>query len=361
MMIVRKMLPFIVVMILSIVASGTGLSITDNSQAMEIKKGKAGACSKTAEFAYSACRHEVKDDYWIALGNCRNFSDAEERADCREDAESEFKEAKELCADQRKARLKLCRKLGPKRYDPELDPNDFVDPTTITEMTANPYFPLVPGTKWVYEARDAADTLLERITVIVKNDIKTIEYPEESGNFFTCAVVNDVVEAFLGGDPADPNNYIVIEDTDDWYIQHKITGDVWYMGEIAQEFEEDLDGKRELVEIEGSWKAGRDFDKPGIIMYGDPDPANKKQQNPYRQEFSLGNAEDVGKVISKGEASVSVPYGDFDVDVVKTRDWTPIEPHVFERKYYAPGIGLIKEENPESGESVVLMDKTTVP
>lgn len=351
-------------MILGAVVLGTGLSITDNSQAMEIKGGKKEACSKTAEYSYSACRNEIKDDYWIVLGNCKNISDAEERADCKEDAESEFEEAKELCADQRKARLKLCKDLGGGRYDPQLDPNDFVDPSTITDVTANPYFPLVPGTQWVYEARDKDDNLLERITVTVKNEIKTIEYPEDSGNFFTCAVVNDVVEEFIGDpgdDPTDDNNYIVIEDTDDWYIQHKDTMDVWYMGEIAQEFEEDLDGNKELVEIEGSWKAGRDFDKPGIIMYGDPDPANKEQQNPYRQEFSLGNAEDVGKVKRKGDVSVSVPYGDFDVDVVKTKDWTPIEPDVKEFKYYAPGVGMIKEENPEDGESVVLIDKTMVP
>ena len=55
---------------------------------------------------------------------------------------------------------------------------------------------------------------------------------------------------------------------------------------------------------------------------------------------------------------MSVPYGDFDVDVVKTKEWTPVEPDVKEFKYYAPGVGMIKEENPEDGESVVLIDKT---
>ena len=58
------------------------------------------------------------------------------------------------------------------------------------------------------------------------------------------------------------------------------------MGEIARDYELDLDGNPELVEIEGSWKAGRDSDKPGILMYGNPDPDNDDRQNPYRQEFS---------------------------------------------------------------------------
>ena len=353
-MIIQKKLPFRIVIVLGIVILGAGLSIAEDSEIMETAGKQSGACYDTAEFAYNACRSEVRDDYWIALGNCRNLSGGENRAECSEDAEEEFAEAKALCVDQRDARLDLCRKLGSGRYNPRLDPADFIDPAAIDAGNANPYFPLVPGNQWVYQARDEDDNLLERITVTVKNEIKTIEYPEESGNFFSCAVVNDVVEEFLGGDPADDNNYIVIEDTDDWYIQHATSKDVWYMGEISQEFEEDLDGNMELVEIEGSWKAGRDFDKPGILMYGDPDPANLKRKT-YRQEFSLGNAEDVGKVRRKGGIMVSVPYGDFDADVVKTKDWTPIEPDDKEFKYYAPGVGLIKEENPEDGESVVLI------
>ena len=78
----------------------------------------------------------------------------------------------------------------------------------------------------------------------------------------------------------------------------------------------------------------------------------------YRQEFFLGDAEDMGEVISRGEEEVEVPYGDFDVDVVKTKDWTPIEPDVLEYKYYAPDVGLVLEENPESGERVELVDMT---
>ena len=71
-----------------------------------------------------------------------------------------------------------------------------------------------------------------------------------------------------------------IEDTDDWYIQHKSTGDVLYMGEIARDYELDLDGNPELVEIEGSWKAGRDADKPGVLMYGRPIPPTKINKIP---------------------------------------------------------------------------------
>ena len=313
-------------------------------------------CSRTAMAAFRAGQNEVKDDYWIAVGNCYNLSEAEDRAECLEDAKAEYKEGKELTRDQREARLDLCEELGEAPYDPQLDPNEFVNPTTIDASSANRYFPLVPGTKWIYKAYDEDGVLFERITVTVKDEIKTIEYPEESGKLFKCAVVNDVVEEC---DP-DETECTVIEDTDDWYIQHKDSKDVYYMGEIARDYELDLDGNPELVEIEGSWKAGRDSDKPGILMYGNPDPDNDDLQNPYRQEFKLGDAEDIGELVSKGDETVKVPAGIFELDVLKTKDYTPIEPDVLEFKFYAPGVGMIQEINPESGEKVVLIEKTPV-
>ncbi len=49
----------------------------------------------------------------------------------------------------------------------------------------------------------------------------------------------------------------------------------------------------------------------------------------------------MGKVIELG-ASVTTPYGELD-DVLVTEDWTPLEPEVLERKYYAPGVGVVLE------------------
>ena len=43
-------------------------------------------------------------------------------------------------------------------------------------------------------------------------------------------------------------------------------------------------------------------------------------------------------------------------DVLETRDWTPIEPDVLEFKYYAPGVGLVLEVDPDSGERVELIN-----
>jgi hypothetical protein len=68
----------------------------------------------------------------------------------------------------------------------------------------------------------------------------------------------------------------------------------------------------------------------------------------YRQEYYEDEAEDMAEVLSLNE-SVSVPYGSFE-NCLKTQEWTPLEPDVVENKYYAPGVGVIKEVAVE-GES----------
>ena len=143
---------------------------------------------------------------------------------------------------------------------------------TAKGRNLNPYFPLKVGNRWVYEGGD------ETITVEVLRATKLIEG-------VTCIVVNDLVE----------EDGVKIEDTDDWYAQREDTRDVWYVGEIVKNFET-FDGDRpdepELVDIDGSWKTGRDGAKPGILIEANPEPGNA-----YRQEISLGEAEDVAEVL----------------------------------------------------------------
>jgi hypothetical protein len=93
----------------------------------------------------------------------------------------------------------------------------------------------------------------------------------------------------------------------------------------------------ELVELERSWKAGRDFDQPGIIMLGTP-----RVGMAYREEVSLGNAEDMAEVISVSGFE-SVPAASCGGRCVVTRNFTPLDPGAEENKYYAPDVGLILE------------------
>ena len=160
----------------------------------------------------------------------------------------------------------------------------------------------------------------------------------------TCVVVNDLVE----------EDGVPIENTDDWYAQDAL-GNVWYCGEIAKNFEifeGDDPEEAELVDIDGSWKAGRDGAQPGIIMLALPQAGDV-----YRQEVALGEAEDAARVIST-TGSAAVPAASCDGDCVVTRDFTPLEPDANERKFYAPGVGLILERDLESGDRVELVEFT---
>ena len=108
----------------------------------------------------------------------------------------------------------------------------------------------------------------------------------------------------------------------------------------------------ELVSIDGSWTAGVEFAKPGIVMKRNPAIGDV-----YRQEFALGEAEDAGKVLSLTASAVVLPPGaSCDNDCLKTKDFSPLEPDADERKYYKPGVGLILEVNRETGERVELVD-----
>jgi hypothetical protein len=191
-------------------------------------------------------------------------------------------------------------------YAPNIEPSDFVG------KIDNKFFPLDPGTTFVYEGETEEGT--ERIEVTVTNDTKRVAGVE-------CVVVSDKV--FLNGG--------LIEDTFDWYAQDK-EGNVWYFGEETKEYE---NGK--VVSTEGSWETGVDGAKPGIIMQADP-----KVGETYRQEYYPDEAEDMAKVLSLDE-SATVPYGSFD-HLLTTKDWNPLDPAAgIEQKYYAPGIGNVLE------------------
>ncbi|AKB28707.1 hypothetical protein MSSIT_1988 [Methanosarcina siciliae T4/M] len=190
-------------------------------------------------------------------------------------------------------------------YSSVINPDDFV------EVIDNPYFPLTPGTTFVYEGESEGEPI--RDEVYVTNETRTVMGVKT-------IVVRD--REFEDGELA--------EETFDWYAQDK-DGNVWYFGEDSREYDEG-----EVVSTEGSWEAGVNGAQPGIIMKGNPQVGDT-----YRQEYLAGEAEDMAEVVSMNE-SVSVPYGSFE-NCLKTREWTPLEPGIEENKYYAAETGLLLE------------------
>jgi hypothetical protein len=280
-------------------------------------------CTLNAEAARFACLNEAEDDRWIAVGNCLNANDQ----GCFNDADEEALEEEAFCNEQFDARLEVCAALGEAKYDPMPDPADFVDPADIgAGVAVNPHLPLVPGSSWVYEGEE------ETVTVTVTGEIKEILG-------VPCAVVRDVVE----------EDGELVEDTHDWFAQD-LEGNVWYFGEIARNYE---DG--ELVDLEGSWTAGKDGAKIGVLMPIDPQPGAV-----YRQEFLLGEAEDMAEVLEL-DASAETPAAACDGDCLVTLEYTPLEPDGAEHKYYAPGIGMIMELDPETGERIIELVEYSLP
>src|SRR5262249_15593318 len=106
-----------------------------------------------------------------------------------------------------------------------------------------------------------------------------------------------------------------------------------------------------ITGLAGSWTGGVDGAKPGIIMEAHP-----AVDDFYRQEFSLGTAEDVARVLSLNE-TVTVPAGTFD-HCLKTRDTSTLEPDIVELKFYAPGVGNVLEIDPSTGERLELIQVT---
>jgi hypothetical protein len=212
----------------------------------------------------------------------------------------------------------------PPEGTPVIDPGDggnyapAIDAANFVDSVDNPYFPLVPGTRWVYEGTSEGE--VERTEVEVLDERREIEG-------ISAVVVRDTV--YIDDE--------MVEDTHDWFAQDS-EGNVWYLGEDSHEYENGQD-----VGTSGSWEYGVDGALPGIVM-----PAEPAVGDAYRQEYYPGEAEDMGEILEVG-ISHSIALGDYD-DVVVTEDWNPLEPDVVEHKWYARDVGMIAEAAVAGGD-----------
>ena len=201
-----------------------------------------------------------------------------------------------------------------KQVSIDFDPDNFAgDPID------NPFFPLEPGTTFIYRGESEGAPTRDVMNV-------TSETKEILG--VTATVVYHL--SYEDG--------VLIEETFDWFAQDK-DGNVWYLGEDTKE----LDENGNVISTEGSWEAGVDGAEAGIIMLADPKKGDK-----YAQENAPDIAEDMAQVIGF-EDNVCVQYGCFD-NVLVTKEWSPLERGVVEYKYYAEGVGFIYGEMIKGGE-----------
>jgi hypothetical protein len=182
-------------------------------------------------------------------------------------------------------------------------------PQKFAARVDNPWFPLAPGTTYIYKGvKDGEPT----------RDVVTVTHRTKLIQGVRCTVVDD--RLYVRGRLA--------ERTDDWYAQDS-RGAVWYFGEATAE----LDEHGNVTSREGSWRAGVEGAAAGIFM-----PAHPKVGQTFSQELFTGHAEDHFAVLSVTKQKLL------------TKEWTPLEPGVVDHKLYTRGVGLVKEENVKGGD-----------
>ncbi len=196
------------------------------------------------------------------------------------------------------------------------------DPADFARPRANPYFPLRPGTVTILRGRDEGTRLRER--VVITHRTRVIQG-------IRTRVVSDVVRRADGS---------LAEKTTDWYAADN-RGNVWYFGEDTATY----DQRGRLESRDGTWLAGRDGARAGVIM-----PANPHPTQAYRQEFYPGHAEDQAWIVANS-VRVRTPLRTF-TRAVRTFEWTRLEPDVVSAKFYARGVGIVKELDVAGGNEM---------
>jgi hypothetical protein len=209
---------------------------------------------------------------------------------------------------------------------PSFDPADFAGPVD------NPWFPLKPGTTWVYQGTQDGQNAVD--TVTVEADPKIV-----AG--VTATVVHHALA--LNGE--------VSRETDDWYAQDR-QGNVWLLGVATTEGGDP--NESEPGSSEGSWEAGVGAARPGIVM-----PATPAIGDSQLQALVPGTVED-HSVVLLTDTRVLVPAGTYS-GVLLTAEWSPLQPDVLRETSFGKGIGEIREADVAGGDDVLELVKVTTP
>jgi hypothetical protein len=200
----------------------------------------------------------------------------------------------------------------PTTIDPDgFDPVDFTDPATID----NRWFPLTPGTQWVWEGRafDGAEVIERRVVFTVSDLTKLV----------------DGVETVVTWD-LDYNDG-ELEEADIALLAQDDAGNVWLLGEYPEEYEEG-----EIVKTP-TWIHGSQGAKAGILIMANPQLGTPDYAQGWGPKVGWN---DRAETYAVGERNC-VPVGCYE-DVLVIREFNPDEPGAYQVKYYAPGVGGIR-------------------
>jgi hypothetical protein len=191
-------------------------------------------------------------------------------------------------------------------------------PGSFAQRIDNKWFPLLPGTVFVYQGeKDGAPG----------RDVMTVTHRHHTILGISATVVED--RLYLRGHLA--------ERTTDWYAQDR-QGNVWYLGEKTAT----LDAHGRTISTEGTWKAGVHGARAGIYM-----PAHPKPGETGRQEYWKGHAEDQYKILSLNAHAISPATS--SRHALLTEETTRLEPGTIDHKLYVRGVGTALEQAVKGG------------
>jgi hypothetical protein len=173
----------------------------------------------------------------------------------------------------------------------------------------NPYFVLEPGFQLVLGGGRT------KLQITVLDETKTVD-----------GIVTRVVEEKEWKDGK------LYEIARNYFAICEQTKDVFYFGEEVDFYE---DGK--VVKHEGSWLAGANGNRAGLIMPGTP-----KLKMKYYQELAPGVAMDRAEIVSLDE-TCKTPAGTFS-RCLKVKESSALDVAAAEHKYYAPEVGLVRDQ-----------------
>lgn len=187
----------------------------------------------------------------------------------------------------------------------------FADPTTID----NEFFPLVPGTQWVWqgEAGVGDERRPHRVVTTVTSLTKVV----------------DGVRALVVVD----EDYVseVLTELEIAFFAQDDGGTVWHLGQYPEEYE-----NGEVVDAP-TWIAGLEDARAGISMKATPAFS--------AASYSQGWGPAVGWTdrarVLEMDSRTCVPAGCY-TDVLVIDEFNRDEPDAHQLKYYAPGVGVVR-------------------
>ncbi len=182
----------------------------------------------------------------------------------------------------------------------------------FASVGANSFFILEPGYRLVLEGDD------EQVIITVLDETEVVD-----------GVLTRVVEEreFEDGELSEVSR--------NYFALCTQTGDVYYFGEDVDDYE-----GGQVVGHEGAWRAGIDEARAGILMPGSPLLGSR-----YYQEIAPGVALDRAEHLAFLD-DFEVEAGEFH-DVLFVLETSGLDRKDESLKHYAPGVGLIKDDDVE--------------